>query len=282
MITIFSNPRPFLEQFNIIQRNAIKSWMKLSPKCEIILFEDEEKTTSKVCAELGIKCITDVNRDEFGTPLLDDVFNKVREVVNGGIIAQVNADIILTNTFVSGIEKISKIMGEHLFFASGRRWNLEIKEQIDFKKNNWEQKLRGLIKREGKLHGFSGMDYWVLPYNIPFKIPPFIIGRPGMDSWLVFKSRSLKIPVIDSTEVIDIIHQNHNYPKKKNSYFAVEKKRNLELAGGFSNMCTLRDANWILTSKGLKKPSFQRRVISGLTLFYPWRKLLAIKRKMNN
>jgi len=66
-----------------------------------------------------------------------------------------------------------------------------------------------------------------------------------MDSWLIYKARTLKIPVIDVTELITIIHQTHNYPRKKKPFFEIERKRNLKLAGGFSRMCTLRDTDWV-------------------------------------
>jgi len=282
MITIFTNPRPFVGPFDIIQKNAIKSWLKLSPKCEIILFEDEEQTTSKVAKEFGIKCITDVACDEFGTPLLNDVFGRVRKMAKYNIFAQVNTDIILMNDFLGAIKRVKELMSGKPFFMSGRRWNIDLNDEINFEGVDYEQKLRNLIKEKGKLHGLSGMDYWVLPNNFLFEIPPFVIGRPGMDSWLVYKARSLKMPVIDATEMVNIIHQNHNYPRKKSSFFEIEKQRNLELAGGFSKGGTLRDADWLLTKEGLKRPLYPRRIFSQLTLFWPWRLLLAIKRKLQN
>jgi hypothetical protein len=280
MITIFTNPRPFFNHFDTIQRNAIQSWLKLKPECEIVLFEDEEKTTSKVAEEFGLRCITDIACDEFGTPLLSDVLNKVQNLASYSIIAQINTDIILMFDFLDMIKRINTIMGEKPFFLSGRRWDLEIKENINFSKADWENELREKIKKEGKLHGFAGMDYWIFPKNLLFDPPPFIVGRPGMDSWLVFKAKKLKIPVIDATEIVTIIHQNHNYPQKRKPFFEIEKKRNLKLAGGLTNMCTLRDADWILTKDGLRRPPYPRRIFSQLSLFYPWRFVLALKRKL--
>lgn len=280
MITIFTTPRPFHSLFDIIQRNAIQSWLKACPNCEVILFDDEEGTTLKIAEEMGLKCITDVECNEFDTPLLNDVFNKVKKIARHKIIAQVNADIILMSDFIKAVEEVQKVIGGNSFFMSGRRWNLEIQAEINFNENDWERKLRDRIAKEGKLYHLSGMDYWVFPRHFQFNPPPFIVGRPGMDSWLIYKARSLKIPVIDATEVVTIIHQNHNYPQKKEPFFEIEKKRNLKLAGGFSHMCTLRDADWILTPNGLERPGFLRRILSGLSLFYPWRKVLSIKRKL--
>lgn len=280
MLTIFSPPRPFRPPFDTIQYNAILSWMKLSPKCEIILFEDEEKTTSKVAEKLGLQCVTDVKCDEFGTPLLDDVFNKVQTRAGNEIISFVNSDIILMDDFLKGIEKIKELSKGKPFFMTGRRWDVEIKEPIQFEKTDWQEELKNKVAREGKLHGLSGMDCWIFPKFFKFNAPPFVIGRPGMDSWLIFKARSLKIPVVDETAVVTVVHQNHHYPHQKKDFFETQKRRNIELAGGLTSMCTLRDADWLLTEKGLERPAFPRRIFSLLTLFYPWRLILALKRKI--
>lgn len=281
MYTIFTNPRPFKGNFELLQRNAIKSWMNLSAKPEIFLFEDEEKTTSKVAQEYGLKCIDGFKCDEFGTPLLSDVFEKVRQNAKNKIIVQVNADIVLTDSFSKAIEKIAAIMEKRPFFMSGRRWDLDVSEPINFEDSQWQKKIIERAKTKGRLHGLSGMDYWVLPANFPFAIPAFVVGRPGMDSWLVYKSRKAGMPVIDATLIVDIVHQNHNYPQKKKDFFEAEKKMNLKLAGGFLNMMTLREANFLLAEKGLERPEFPRLLFSFFALFLPWRIFLLLKRQWN-
>ena len=182
--------------------------------------------------------------------------------------------------FLKGINLAKDKMVGKPFFMSGRRWNLDVTENINYEDGNWEEKIKAKVKESGKLHKLSGMDYWIFSGDISFNPLPFVIGRPGMDSWLVYKFRSMKIPVIDSTDQITIIHQNHNYPSKKKPFFKIEKENNLKLAGGFKNMMTLRDANWVLTSEGIEKPKFPRRIFSELSLFIPWRFLLLIKRKL--
>jgi len=282
MITIFSTPRPFQGPLDVIQQNAIKSWTLLKPQCEIILFEDEKGTTSKIAKEFGVHCLTDVKCNEFGTPLLNDVFKKVQKMATNEIIVQVNTDIILMGDLLEAVRKIERAMGDSPFFMVGRRWDLDIKEPVRFDESGWQEELRQKVAREGKLHGLSGLDYWVFPRNLKVNPPPFVIGRPGMDSWLIYKVRSLKIPLIDATEVILAVHQNHNYPKKKENYFEIEKRKNFRLAGGSLNMMNLRDANWVFTSEGLKKPEFPRRILSQFSLFYPWRLLRSIRRRLRS
>ena len=168
---------------------------------------------------------------------------------------------------------------------SGRRWDLDIKEEIDFN-TDWEEKLRENIFKSGKLHKPSGMDYCVFSRNLPHNLPPFAVGRPGWDNWLIYHIRSLKIPVIDATEVITVLHQKHDYSHspygKRDKVGGPEEERSLKLAGGLSHMLTLRDADWVLISQGLTKPPFPRRIFSELSLFYPWRVILALKRKLQS
>ena len=279
MITIFATPRPFTGPFNRIQRNGIKSWKALKPKCQIILFEDEEGTTKKVAEDLGVE-YADGKRNEFGSLLLDSVFKEAVRRARGEILAHIDADILVGSDFVRAVEKVKEKMGEKPFYMVGRRYDADVEDDLNFEDDQWEEEISRIIKEKGKFHGMAGMDYWVFPKSFDFNPPPFVIGRPGMDSWLIGQARLRKIPVIDATPVVNIVHQNHNYPQKKRKFFSVEIKRNFKLAGGYINLMTLRDADWILTEKGLKRPPFPRRIFSILSLFYPWRLLLAFKRKL--
>jgi hypothetical protein len=280
MITIFSNPRPFRGPFDLLQRNAIRSWLLLRPACEVILFNDEENTTARVAEEFGIRCLTDIVCDEFGTPLLNHEFATVKKVAKYDILAHVNSDIILLSDFTASLGAVLKTRSTQPFFMVGQRWDLDVREPISFADPAWEEVLRRRARSEGKLHPMSGMDYWVFPRTVDFDPPPFVVGRWGMDSWLVYRSRMLHIPVIDATSAITIVHQNHDYPQRKQDFFEIETQRNRELAGGYSCMMGLRDADWILAECGLQRPPFPRRIYPMLSLLYPWRMLLAVKRKI--
>ncbi|MDO8660178.1 MAG: hypothetical protein Q7K54_06330 [Candidatus Parcubacteria bacterium] len=277
MITIFSIPKPFQGSINITQRNAILSWTLLEPKCEIILFNDEKGTTSKVAKELGVECINNIQRNKDGLPLLSDVFEKVYMRANNKILAYVNSDIILMDDFLEAVKALSGLkqntnLNFNEFLMLGRRWNLDIKEEINFNNNNWKQALKELINKEGKLQGLSGTDYWIFPRTLKFKIPLFVVGQRGFENWFIYKARSLKVQVLDATKIINVIHQNHSrYLRRSN-----------QAAANFSEMCTLRDVDWILTSEGLQKPAYSRRIFATLSLFYPWRLILSIKRKLQN
>lgn len=282
MLTIFTIPKPFLGHANIIQRNAIKSWIQLRPRCEIILFGNDQGVAGTV-REFGVLHIPEIKKNEFGTPIVNSAFEMAQRTAKNKILVYLNADIILTGDLIGAVNKINN-KGPLLFLMGGQRWDLEVKEKIDFDDTNWEKKLREAILKKGKLHPPSGTDYMVFPRWLQHNLPAFAVGRPGWESWLIWRMRSLGIPVIDATQAIAVIHQNHNYSHsihgKKNKVAGPELAEAVKLAGGFSKMCTLRDADWVLTPKGLKKPPFPRRIFSELSLFYPWRMALALKRKI--
>ena len=91
--------------------------------------------------------------------------------------------------------------------------------------------------------------------------------------------------VVDITEFSTVVHQNHDYSHsrfgEKKRVGGPEWNQNIKIAGGLTKMLTLRDADWILTTKELKRPLLLSRVFSLISLFYPWRVLLAVKRKIH-
>lgn len=280
MITVFTIPKPFLGDIAIIQKNAIKSWSILHPNCEVFLFGDEFGI-AEVAKEVGVNHVPSIKKNEYGTPILNSAFNLAEKMAKNNILVYINADIILMSDFISAVQKNKKTQ----FLMSGRRWDLDIKEEINFDDFGWEKKILNKIKKEGKLHGYSGIDYFVFPKNLPYILPDFAVGRIGWDNWLIYCIKKLKISIIDATEAITAIHQNHGFfhskfgNERSRRVEGPELERNIKLAGGLTNMCTLRDADWILTKKSLQRPKLSRRIFSSLSIFYPWRLLLSFKRR---
>jgi hypothetical protein len=206
MLTIFTIQKPFRGQIAIIQRNAIQSWLRLRPVCEVILFGDDEGT-AEVAAEFGIRNIPDVERNEYGTPLLNSLFEVAQRTASHDLRVYVNADIILMSDFITAIQRMPK----HFFLMVGHRWDLDINEALDYNRADWETHLRARLTDAGKLHGYGGIDYFVFRRGFWGDIPPFSIGRTAGDNWLIYRSRSLGAIVIDATETVTAVHQNHDY-----------------------------------------------------------------------
>lgn len=285
-VTIFTVPKPFQGHIKIIQRNAIQSWKKLKPECEIILLGDDQGI-GEASKEFSLKHIPEIAKNEFGTPLVNDVFEKAQKIAKNKIVAYVNADIILMDDFMEGIGQIEF----EKFLMVGRRWDLDVKDEINFNRDDWQKALKEHIKDEGKLHGPAGIDYFVFSKGLFGEIPSFAIGRTAWDNWLLYKAWILQVSLIDATEAITIVHQNHQYGHSKYIHFkksgAVSKgkeaQKNLKLAKGEAHLLTVRDAQWRLTSAGLRRPKinfyrvfslpfryFEKSTILKIPLFPGW------------
>jgi hypothetical protein len=271
MLTIFSIPKPFNGHIGVIQKNALTSWLRLSG-CEVILFGDDEGV-EETAAKLGTKYVCEVRKNEYGTPLLDFVFEHAEELAENDTLCYVNADIILPSDFLSVLKQIRF----KKFLIAGQRWDVNIDQPWDFESADREEKLRSHIAREGSLHPPLGSDYFVFPKGTLGKLPPFAVGRPGWDNWVISRTKALRIPVIDATQVMTVVHQNHNYchvPKGTGKdYLGPEADRNLALIGSKNFVFTLEDVDWVLTPQGLHRPKWTRkrlkRFILSLPVIYP-------------
>ena len=105
MLTLFTIPKAFQGHTGIIQRNAIKSWTLLDPGCQVILVGDDDGT-DKAAEELNVRHISDVKRNEFGTPLLNHSFQLAEAEAAFPLICHVNADIILMSDFIEAVQRV--------------------------------------------------------------------------------------------------------------------------------------------------------------------------------
>ena len=255
MLTIFSVPKPFVGHIGVIQRNALQSWSHLYPPCEIVLCGDE-LGIEEAAREFRTKWIPTLTRNDFGTPLLNSVFHQVREEASQRLLCYVNADIILLSDFLKAVRCIRF----RKFLMAGQRWDMNIKGACDFNNPDWEGHLRAHLAKDGRLHPPAGSDYFVFPKDSDIgRFPPFAVGRPAWDNWLIYRARQLRIPVIDATKVVTVVHQNHDYAHMRKEsdrrWKGSEADRNRELAGGWECVFTLLDATHLMTSKGVR-PAF--------------------------
>lgn len=257
MLTIFSVPKPFRGHIKVIQINAIRSWLLLRPACEVILFGNEEGT-AEIASKLGIRHIPDVECNEYGTPLVSSIFKIAQNIARHELMCYVNADIILVNDFLESIHRVQK----RSFLLVGQRWDVDLKKNWDFNKSDWEVRLRTYLTEEGKLHAPSGLDYFVFPRGLYQDIPPFAIGRPAWDGWMAHQAHSLGAPVIDATDVVTVVHQNHDYSHypggKMGLWQGPEANHNRGLAKPKHYVLGLHNATLILTPHGLR-PALTRK-----------------------
>ena len=255
MLTLFTIPKPFQGNIAVIQRNAIQSWLKLQPECEIILLGDEDGV-DKAAAEFGIRHVPDLERNEYGTPLVNVAFNIAQRIGTYQLMGYINTDIILLGDFLNAVQQTHK--RKDRFLLIGQRWDIDLNQEWDFSGPGWETEMRDYVAKVGKLHSPTGIDYFVFPRCQYHDILPFAVGRRGWDNWLIYWTLFQRIPVIDATQALTTIHQSHGYEHVPHSVVGgrggPEGERNLQLAGGFAHVFTLQDANMVLTPQGLKRP----------------------------
>ena len=278
MISFFSIPKAFNGHFNIIQRNAIKSWSSLHCSSEIILFGNEAGIEN-VAQEVGATNVKEFAVTSYGTPRIDDIFLQAQKLAQHDLLCYINTDIILVNDFIQAVERIKNYTND--FLVVGQRIDLEVKELLSFD-NGWEQSILDRANNNGKWYGPLGIDYFLFKRGLWKTIPPFAVGRTVWDNWLIYEARRQSAVVIDATKCIHAIHQNHDYSHSTGGavtvWKGVEAQKNLALAGGYRYCFTLQDSNQVWQKGGTVLPAFitlhlKRRFIVWIIL-HP--KLLAI------
>lgn len=262
MVSLFAIPKPFEGHVGTIQMNAVRSWVAFRPHCEVILLGDE-RGTAEVAARFGLRHFPDVSRNEHGTPLLNSVFAQAERYAAHDILCYVNADIILMDDLLTAVARLAREQWPALII--GRRWDLNLEEEWEFDRPASAERLRTLVRTCGRPHACYAMDYFVFPRGLWQDIPPFAIGRTLWDNWLVWRAWTSRMPIIDASEAITAIHQNHNYSHLPGGEVAVwqgsEAQRNLQLLGGLDHILDLRDVTWILTATDLRPARSIRRLV---------------------
>jgi hypothetical protein len=215
-----------------------------------------------------------VAHNEFGTPLVNSLFETAKHVVTSDLLCYINADIILLSDFMKAVRQVAS--QKRRFLMVGQRWDIDITETLGFAPN-WEEHLRTRVTQNGRLHPPTGIDYFLFPRGFWGRIPHFAIGRTAWDNWLLYRARAQGASLIDATQTIMVVHQNHDYAHipdgVEGAWKGQEAKRNQKLIGGYEKSFTLLDANWLLTSQGLMPaatPEHQRRAReTWLLLHYP-------------
>ena len=272
MLTVFSTPKPFRGHIGIIQRNALQSWKRLHPRVEVILFGDEEGA-AEACAELGLRHVPHVERNEHGTKYLRSIFDAAQNTSEHKLVCYVNCDIILTPSFMEALTLAAHTLPN--FLMVGRRWDTEIRESLDFEDPDWAKRVEHLARLQNRQQGPQWIDYFAFPRGLYTDIPPLVIGRVTWDNWLIWRARASSVPVVDASPVVTAIHQNHDYAYHPEGTAGVwgdeQARRNWELAGGFRHLYTMEDATHRLIAGGIVPNPAHR--------YTPWKRELQMLRQ---
>jgi hypothetical protein len=66
-------------------------------------------------------------------------------------------------------------------------------------------------RTQGKQLSGDWIDYFVFRKGLYKELPDLVIGRVFWDQWLVWKARASGAALLDATDAVTAIHQNHDY-----------------------------------------------------------------------
>ena len=255
MLTFFTTPKPFTGHIAVIQRNALQSWKLLHPDVEIIVFGDDAGT-SQICRELGIRHVPEVRRNRHGTKYLASIFDQAQELASHDVLCYANCDILLMSDFRRAVESVSAL--QKRFLLAGRRWDVDVRDPVDFQRPNWEEQLRRLALTTNRQRPAQWIDYFVFSKGLySNKIPEFVIGRPGWDPWLIWFALTSNVPVVDLSRDVCAVHQNHDYSYhpdgEKGVWEGEEAQENYRLLDNERKFRTLESATFVLQSGRLRR-----------------------------
>lgn len=250
-----------------IQRNALRSWAALGPKVEAVVI-GEETGAEDAARQTGCRFVAGVERNAQGTPLIRSIFDRTRAVSSSPILAFANADIILLEDFTEAVGRVAGQM--RLFLLAARRWDLHVEGDLR-PGPGWEAQLREAIRKDGRHHPPGGSDLFVFPRECFVDIPALTVGRAGWDNWMIYEARRRRWPVVDMSDAITVVHQDHDYrhlPGGRPHYRLPETDENVRLAGGRRTILSLTDADWVWSDgQPRRKPVTAASLVRGLELF---------------
>jgi hypothetical protein len=253
--------------------------VRLGRGCEVILLGGD-KGTADAARELGVRHVPDVNRNEYGTPLLDSVFDAASSVAGHDLLCYLNADIMLMSDF---LDAVARLEPERLLMIS-RRWNVDLDGPWDFDDPNWQTKLRDLTVTRGHQKTASGgPDFFVFRRGQWAAVPPFALGRTRWDNWLIYAARTLGVPVIDASPCVMAVHQNHDCGHADGgwagAWHGAEAQHNNSLMPDGADTYNFLDATHLMTPEGprpaMSPEHLARRLERRLAAWFDQRLFLA-------
>ncbi|MGZ4314845.1 MAG: hypothetical protein ACXVRS_03310 [Gaiellaceae bacterium] len=244
LLSLFSVLKPFEGEIDRIQRNALRSWSAI-PGIEVLAL-GTGSGVAEAAHEVGAAYEPRFARTPGGAPSLPDVFERAERWASSDSLLYVNGDILLPPTLGDVIRVVRTKLPHAL--GVGQCRNVDVSENL----RGWSEE----IAREGRLRGPGGIDYVAFERGAFPALPMFALGRAYFDNWLLWDARKRGVPVVDLTQVVLAVHQNHRYGHlvggKNEAYDGDDARRNYALAGGQLHLFNIDDASHRLTVGGLR------------------------------
>jgi tetratricopeptide (TPR) repeat protein len=238
ILTLFAVPKAFMGDMEWIQTNAIQSWTKLDPRPDILLLGSDQGT-AEIARKLSVGHIPDIETSEYGTPLMHSIFQRAEACARTPWLAYINADCLLLDDFSRALAILHGELtrqGMSEFLLSSQRVEIDIRQAIDYSDAAWQAQIHDEVANRGVLDHKTAIELFLYSRGLFSDIPPFAIGRPCWDNWMVWSVWHRQMPIIDATEAFRVVHQCHDYGHVagggRKTRQGEEAQRNIRLAQG--------------------------------------------------
>lgn len=267
--TIFATARPFLGEYRLIQRNAIRSWTLLEPRPEILIFGNDEGV-AEVAAEFGVRHIPDIKLDERGVPLPAAMIEAAERLSTTRLFCFTGADCILFPDFMQAIRAAETV--QRPFLMLGRWWNHRISSLLEFEPG-WEARLLDELRRYSHRTTWGGSAYLVYPrgFLADFEISS-LASNNALDNWVVYYARARRAMVLDGSAVATVVHQDH--PRRGTGEARAALIANAKADARHRQLFNIGDSTHVVTRSGSIRrpwaPYYLWRHLYNLPVFHPW------------
>eukprot|EP00164_Ancoracysta_twista_P002306 GFYU01003049.1.p1 GENE.GFYU01003049.1~~GFYU01003049.1.p1 ORF type:complete len:879 (-),score=272.82 GFYU01003049.1:89-2725(-) len=228
--TIITLAKKFAYPYNVTQSNAINSWKHLKCKPQIVVI-GVDYGVADAAKELGVDHINqDPKRSWYEAPLLKDMLDEGEAMARSDHILLINADIILPQSFCQVFHQILADYPDQTYLLTGVRYNIQVLEPVDYD----ELERTGQWFEGAERFWSSAQDYFGYVKGT-LKPDPQLSLLFSWDNWIITWAIQEFSVVIDATDVVVAVHQDHSYThqsagKKNIEYFSRERTENRDIA----------------------------------------------------
>ena len=238
IFTSFSNRTDKL----FVYTNTIRNWATFLPRIQPVLFTTfESGPVIDIARKYGWYIYPNPTVNEFGCPILKDMYLAAYELFNATFYGYANGDIL----FDMGLNDTLSKMNEHfntikVSLLFGTRMNYKLLPEANYtEKPLWTPYRIHQLVVENQTEYFKpdAFDYFFVTKHYPFsKMKPLVISRSGFDTYFSAITNTLKLTTIEGTGSVVALHQtdhdgNYAHSAKRNDS---DTKYNRILLGKFN------------------------------------------------
>lgn len=262
MISLLTSLKPFCGDVAALQENALSNWRALDgglDGLEIILYGAGEGIIERA-RRFGVKHSADVRCNETGVPDFAALAEHAAQHALHDTQVYLNGDILLPPDFIAQLRSIPLSR----YLITGQRIDLAREADFDPLARDWAGEIRQCAAAgQATVRGPVAQDYFVFPRGLWRGLGPLIVGRGSYDNALLAFCLRRRIPIIDATWSIPVVHQWHDHAHLAGTAEAKSKAdtlRNKQRHDILHSNPDIEDANWrliggrIVPSRGSPNP----------------------------